>query len=521
MASSGQTEKLNLCQFSTGDAPSMDDWNDDNLKIDNAIKSVVENGVHNPYIDGGTWWVWDSVEGAYVDSGESAHGIQGLQGVPGEDGRGIVSVNRTSGTGAAGTTDTYTITYSDGTTSTFAVYNGANGTGAGDMLASDWASGGAIKVAKGGLGNTTGNTDSLKTAFTAATTRANIATGETHATLFGKIAKWFADLGAMAFKATVATSDIDANAVTSAKLATMAAKTVKGNLGTSTATPSDVTMLDVIEYGLSAGTTATSIDDAEYIPISVSATSTKKITWAYIKTVLAEVFGAKTDVTALQTAQTVWPTGGTAPALTIADTSVTAYAAGLRRTIQAHADATEPTLNFNSKGAVALYEYTGKRMSLKAGQVVDVYYNGTSFFGVSVGGSGVAFPSTPAAGDTSIYDKPGIVIMTSATYAAAGTGYGITAVKAGVYRIRYTAGCTTSDGTGYAKLQKNGVDVASSEVSGSNTSTTKVIDVSLSAGDALRLFVRAQGAYSFAGAFTVSVLAADIQTQINTMVTAL
>lgn len=36
----------------------------------------------------------------------------------------------TSGTHAPGTTDIYTITYTDATTSTFSVYNGANGTGA-------------------------------------------------------------------------------------------------------------------------------------------------------------------------------------------------------------------------------------------------------------------------------------------------------------------------------------------------------------------------------------------------------
>lgn len=46
----------------------------------------------------------------------------------GKDGRGIKSIVRTSGTGAAGTTDTYTITYTDDTTSTFTVYNGKNGT---------------------------------------------------------------------------------------------------------------------------------------------------------------------------------------------------------------------------------------------------------------------------------------------------------------------------------------------------------------------------------------------------------
>jgi len=47
----------------------------------------------------------------------------------GEDGKGISSVVRTSGNGAAGTVDTYTITYTDNTTSTFTVRNGANGSG--------------------------------------------------------------------------------------------------------------------------------------------------------------------------------------------------------------------------------------------------------------------------------------------------------------------------------------------------------------------------------------------------------
>lgn len=45
----------------------------------------------------------------------------------GDDGRGIASIVRTSGNGAAGTTDTYTITYTDGTTSTYTVRNGSDG----------------------------------------------------------------------------------------------------------------------------------------------------------------------------------------------------------------------------------------------------------------------------------------------------------------------------------------------------------------------------------------------------------
>lgn len=61
-------------------------------------------------------------------------GIPGPAGASGNDGRGIVSIIRTSGNGASGTTDIYTITYTDGTTSDFSVYNGADGQGVGNML---------------------------------------------------------------------------------------------------------------------------------------------------------------------------------------------------------------------------------------------------------------------------------------------------------------------------------------------------------------------------------------------------
>lgn len=56
------------------------------------------------------------------------NGTKTVDVMDGATGRGIKSVARTSGTGAAGTTDTYTITYTDNTTSTFTVYNGKNGT---------------------------------------------------------------------------------------------------------------------------------------------------------------------------------------------------------------------------------------------------------------------------------------------------------------------------------------------------------------------------------------------------------
>ena len=60
-------------------------------------------------------------------------GDKGATGATGETGNGIASIALKSGTHAPGTTDTYEITFTDGTTFDFFVYNGANGTGAGDM----------------------------------------------------------------------------------------------------------------------------------------------------------------------------------------------------------------------------------------------------------------------------------------------------------------------------------------------------------------------------------------------------
>ena len=51
----------------------------------------------------------------------------------GADGSSIQSIERTSGTGAPGTTDTYTVTLTNGDTTTFQVYNGKDGSGSGDM----------------------------------------------------------------------------------------------------------------------------------------------------------------------------------------------------------------------------------------------------------------------------------------------------------------------------------------------------------------------------------------------------
>lgn len=61
-------------------------------------------------------------------------GDKGDIGDTGNTGNGISSMTLVSGTHAAGTVDTYRLTFTDGTYQDFTVYNGANGEGAGDML---------------------------------------------------------------------------------------------------------------------------------------------------------------------------------------------------------------------------------------------------------------------------------------------------------------------------------------------------------------------------------------------------
>ena len=78
----------------------------------------------------------------------------------------------------------------------------------------------------------TGDGSNVTAAFTAASSRANIATGEKLSVLFGKIAKWFADLGSLAFKSTVAKTDLASNVQTSLEKADSALQSVsKSDVG--------------------------------------------------------------------------------------------------------------------------------------------------------------------------------------------------------------------------------------------------------------------------------------------------
>jgi len=90
-----------------------------------AARKAAEASVHAPIIQNGYWYIWN--DGQYVDTGVRAEGQKGDKGDTGEKGdagNGIESITKTE---TSGLVDTYTVTYTDGTSTTFTVTNGAKG----------------------------------------------------------------------------------------------------------------------------------------------------------------------------------------------------------------------------------------------------------------------------------------------------------------------------------------------------------------------------------------------------------
>ena len=179
---------------------------------------------------------------------QGIQGEQGKQGIQGEIGpQGNPGADAPTITGITIRQSDYhmIVTLSDGTSYDAGYCRGASGAGTGDMLASVYdpnnkhqdifayvdnaikdvkvttdatpTQGSTNPVQSGGVFSAltnkldkTGDGSNVTAAFTAASTRANVATGEKLSVLFGKIAKWFADLGWLAFKDTVTTNDVSA-----------------------------------------------------------------------------------------------------------------------------------------------------------------------------------------------------------------------------------------------------------------------------------------------------------------------
>lgn len=98
-------------------------------QADRAKQAIVELGVVAESSEPGAA---ATVEKTFDASGNITLTFRIPRGIQGPMGT-ITSIVKTSGNGAPGTTDIYTITCSDGSTAEFSVYNGKDGTGTGDM----------------------------------------------------------------------------------------------------------------------------------------------------------------------------------------------------------------------------------------------------------------------------------------------------------------------------------------------------------------------------------------------------
>ena len=106
--------------FPAGPAPDpVADWVEEANKALEDVEHAIEAAVHAPVINSsGYWSIWDSDTDQYVSTGVKA------QGEDGDDGVGIVSIEKT---GTSGLVDTYTITFTSGSTVTDTVTNGLDG----------------------------------------------------------------------------------------------------------------------------------------------------------------------------------------------------------------------------------------------------------------------------------------------------------------------------------------------------------------------------------------------------------
>lgn len=107
------------------------------------------------YFTDGTSYTTDSIRGEQGEQG--IQGIQGIQGETGQAGNGIASITKTA---TAGLVDTYTILFTNGTTTTFTVTNGANGSGS---VADVWVDGASVLDGDTAKIDLTGKADAVHT----------------------------------------------------------------------------------------------------------------------------------------------------------------------------------------------------------------------------------------------------------------------------------------------------------------------------------------------------------------------
>ena len=239
---------------------------------------------------------------------QGIQGEQGKQGIQGEIGpQGNPGADAPTITGITIRQSDYhlIVTLSDGTSYDAGYCRGDSGAGTGDMLASVYdpnnkhqdifayvdnaikdvkvttdatptqgstnpvQSGGVYSALANKLGKT-GDGSNVTAAFTAASTRINIATGEKLSILLGKIAKWLGDLKALAFKDKVAKTDLADDVQTSLGKADSALQSapvtsVNGKTGAVTVPSVNVPSTTNILKGNGSGGLAAATRGSDYI----------------------------------------------------------------------------------------------------------------------------------------------------------------------------------------------------------------------------------------------------------------
>ena len=252
-------------------------------------------------------------------------GETGAPGPKGATGNGISGIALKSGTHAPGTSDVYTITLTDGTTFDFEVYNGANGAGVGDMLASVYDPQGKRtdvfkyvddEIAKiptpdvsaqikahneseaahpdirgliptktsqldndsgyltqhqdiSGKLDKTGDGSNVTVTFSTLS-KLNLVSGDSLSRLMGKISAWLKNLGKLAFKNTVDKSDLASDVQTSLGKADSALQSapvtsVNGKTGAVTVSVPTVPSTTSLIKGDGSGGLAAAVAGSDYI----------------------------------------------------------------------------------------------------------------------------------------------------------------------------------------------------------------------------------------------------------------
>lgn len=177
------------------------------------------------------------------------------------------------------------VSLSNGTSYDAGYCRGASGSGTGDMQSSVYDPQGkrmdifkfvTDEIAKvqpsdiSGKLDKTGDGSNVTAAFSKASTRVNIATGEKLSVLFGKIAKWLGDLGTLAFKSSVAKSDLSSDVQASLGKADSALQSapvtsVNGQTGAVTVASADLPKTTALLKGNGSGGAVAATRGSDYI----------------------------------------------------------------------------------------------------------------------------------------------------------------------------------------------------------------------------------------------------------------